>query len=394
MNDRQAVEFLKELLSIYSPSGQEAPLAQFLAEKLSSFGFAVEMDEVGNVVAEWQEAIPHSPFPIPHSPFPIPHSPFPIPHSPSPIRHSPFPIHHASPTTLTPPLLFLGHIDTVPGFIPVREEDGKLYGRGAVDAKGPLAAFIAAVVRAMPRLKGTGIVVVGAVGEEAEGEGARHIVNRFRPAMAIVGEPSEWDGITLGYKGRLVVHYRLSTPVTHTASPEPSAPEKALEFWWRLSSYARRVNRSKSRRFDCLDVSLRRINSSSDGFHDHVEMTIGVRTPPGVDVAQLRERIASWAGDTALHFTGGEPAYVAGRNTPLVRAFLRAIRAEGGKPRFKLKTGTSDMNVVGPVWNCPIVAYGPGDSSLDHTPDEHIEIEEYLKAIKVLERVCEWVRCG
>jgi LysW-gamma-L-lysine carboxypeptidase len=45
------------------------------------------------------------------------------------------------------------------------------------------------------------------------------------------------------------------------------------------------------------------------------------------------------------------------------------------------------MNVVAPIWNCPIVAYGPGDSALDHTPNEHILIEEYLQAIKVLETV-------
>jgi len=363
MNDHEAVEFLKKLLSIYSPSGQEASLAKFLAERLSTLGFAVEIDEVGNVVAELgvrSEGL----------------------NSPLATRRPP------TRSFAHPPLLFLGHIDTVPGFIPVREEGGRLYGRGAVDAKGPLAAFIAAVVRAASRLKDVHIVVIGAVGEEAEGEGARHIVSRFRPAMAIIGEPSGWDGITLGYKGRLVVHYRLSTPVAHTASPEPSAPEKALEFWWRLSSYARRFNRNRSRCFECLDVSLRRINSSSDGFHEHVEMTIGVRTPPGMDVARLQRKVATWASGTMLHFTGGEPAYVAERNTPLVRAFLRAIRAEGGKPRFKLKTGTSDMNVVGPVWNCPIVAYGPGDSSLDHTPDECIEIKEYLRAIKVLERVC------
>ncbi|MEJ2737953.1 MAG: M20/M25/M40 family metallo-hydrolase [Anaerolineae bacterium] len=68
-----------------------------------------------------------------------------------------------------------------------------------------------------------------------------------------------------------------------------------------------------------------------------------------------------------------------------MRAMLRAIRAEGGRPRFKLKTGTSDMNIVGPAWGCPIIAYGPGDSSLDHTPYEHIEIEEYLRAIDVVE---------
>jgi LysW-gamma-L-lysine carboxypeptidase len=42
------------------------------------------------------------------------------------------------------------------------------------------------------------------------------------------------------------------------------------------------------------------------------------------------------------------------------------------------------MNVVGPAWKCPIVAYGPGDSALDHTPDEHIEIGEFLKGVSVL----------
>ncbi len=45
------------------------------------------------------------------------------------------------------------------------------------------------------------------------------------------------------------------------------------------------------------------------------------------------------------------------------------------------------MNVVGPIWDCPIVAYGPGNSDLDHTPNEHIVLEEYLKAIKILKIV-------
>jgi LysW-gamma-L-lysine carboxypeptidase len=68
---------------------------------------------------------------------------------------------------------------------------------------------------------------------------------------------------------------------------------------------------------------------------------------------------------------------------------LRAIRAEGGRPRFKLKTGTSDMNILAPSWGCPMVAYGPGDSALDHTPSEHIEIQEFLRGVNVLTRALE-----
>jgi LysW-gamma-L-lysine carboxypeptidase len=43
------------------------------------------------------------------------------------------------------------------------------------------------------------------------------------------------------------------------------------------------------------------------------------------------------------------------------------------------------MNVVGPVWRCPIVAYGPGDSALDHTPNEHVSLDEYWRSIAIVE---------
>jgi len=42
------------------------------------------------------------------------------------------------------------------------------------------------------------------------------------------------------------------------------------------------------------------------------------------------------------------------------------------------------MNVVGPIWRCPIIAYGPGDSTLDHTPHEHIDLAEFVRSIDVL----------
>jgi [amino group carrier protein]-lysine/ornithine hydrolase len=79
-----------------------------------------------------------------------------------------------------------------------------------------------------------------------------------------------------------------------------------------------------------------------------------------------------------------EHAYQGNRNNALVRGMLAAIRAQGGKPGFVLKTGTSDMNVVGAAWTCPIIAYGPGDSDLDHTPNEHLPLNEYERAVATL----------
>ena len=92
-------------------------------------------------------------------------------------------------------------------------------------------------------------------------------------------------------------------------------------------------------------------------------------------------------GDVTLDIrgVGGEPAYRGGKSNPLVRALLAAIREASGTPRFVVKTGTSDMNVVAPAWpGTPVVAYGPGDSSLDHTPREHADVRELLRSVAVL----------
>jgi LysW-gamma-L-lysine carboxypeptidase len=78
------------------------------------------------------------------------------------------------------------------------------------------------------------------------------------------------------------------------------------------------------------------------------------------------------------------PAWICEKNTRLVRAFLSSIRSAGGEPRFVYKTGTADLNIVAPVWKCPALVYGPGDSSLDHRPNEQILLDEYEKSVRVL----------
>lgn len=289
-------------------------------------------------------------------------------------------------------IVLLGHMDTVGGDVPVRYQDGKLYGRGTVDAKGPLCAFIlAAEALAEVITPEWQIVVAGAVEEEAAtSKGARFIAKRYHPEMCIIGEPSGADGITLGYKGRLLIHTHVERPSQHTAIPEPSVSELAVALWNHVKALADTWNADKSKAFDQLLPSLRKIQSGDDGLREWCDMLISVRLPIEFGPEALQRAVEAWRIERAdaerfsLSFSGAEPAWRSERDTPLARAFVDAIRAEKMRPAFKLKTGTADFNVVGPIWKCPMVAYGPGDSALDHTPHEHVTIDEFEKAVRVL----------
>lgn len=116
-------------------------------------------------------------------------------------------------------------------------------------------------------------------------------------------------------------------------------------------------------------------------------LMFNLRVPLGIDRVGLEESIGALKADAQLDLIEFTPAYRAEKNTPLVRAFLSAIRQAGGSPGFTVKSGTSDMNITAPIWRCPTLAYGPGDSDLDHTPHEHILVSEYQCSVRVLAQV-------
>ena len=350
------VALLHNMLIIPSFSGREGALARYMVEEARRMGLRACVDDAGNFVASTGslDAVDMD----------------------------------------SQPVVLLGHMDTVRGNIPVRLQDGVLYGRGAVDAKGPLAAFVCAAAR----LAHSGslrhpVVVIGAVEEEAAtSRGARAVVERYRPLACIIGEPSGSRSMTIGYKGRLLVEYCVTRPIHHSAGSQQNSSEAAVAFWNRARGYAAEWNQQHAGNstFAALMPSLRSINSSQDGLEEQTRLLIGYRLPPAYDVAGLRSQLAEWANEdeAILTFSGEEAAFQTTRATPLVRAFIAAVRASSGEqPAFKYKTGTSDMNVVGPVWGQNILAYGPGDARLDHTPGEHIHVAEYAHAIDVLELV-------
>jgi LysW-gamma-L-lysine carboxypeptidase len=332
------IDLLEEMVSIASVSTQERELGQWLVTRLRGMGFAARRDEVGNVIAFWGSG-PRE-------------------------------------------VLLLGHMDTVPGFIRVRREGQRLFGRGAVDAKGPLAAAITAVAR-QPAGANCRFTIIGAVEEEGSSRGARHLVNRKAPDQLVILEPSGWDAITLGYKGSLKVRYRLSQPMGHGAGPNESAADRAIAFVRRMQDHAAMQGEGPGN-FERLDARILRFHADHDGFKDTAAMTVGFRLPPNFDVPALQKQLETWAETAELRFEYADAAVRAEKNTPVVRAFLKGIRDTGGTPRFKMKTGTSDMNILAPVWGCPTLAYGPGDSKLDHTPDEAMDLEDFARGVDVL----------
>lgn len=344
ISDAAAENLLQELVSIYSPSRHEHAATDALVRWMRQNGYdRAFVDEAGNAVGIIGSG--------------------------------------------SRDVILLGHIDTFGGDLPVELRGRALYGRGTVDAKGPLCTFAVAGLRAaLP--DNVRLIVVGAVEEEAaSSKGARYIAEQYRPSVCVIGEPSQWDRITLGYKGRLLLEWRYDGAMAHSAADALTAPERAFAYWEQVRAYVDNINADEERIFGRLDVTLQDINSEQRGAYARAQMTIGFRVPPGMSPQRIASDLQALAHDddeTTVRAYGQEQAFVAGRDTSISRALRGAIRAAGGTPRFVHKTGTSDMNIVGPRWGCPIVAYGPGDSALDHTPDEHIDLDEYLRAIDVL----------
>jgi [amino group carrier protein]-lysine/ornithine hydrolase len=281
-------------------------------------------------------------------------------------------------------VLLLGHIDTVPGEIKVEQCDDLLYGRGAVDAKGPLACFVDAVAKSGAR-DGWQFVVIGAVEEERDSEGARFAVNQYRPDFAIIGEPNHWDRIALGYKGSAWADITVRRGQVHSASGEETAAEAAVDAWLKIKAYVDAYNTDRKKTFDKLLLTMRGMESDSNGFEQWARIRVGVRLPVEVNPENWYKTLDAIVVGAEVEKTGfAVPAWGCEKNTKLVRSFLSAIRAHGSEPRFVYKTGTADLNIVAPVWKCPAIVYGPGDSNLDHTPNEHIDLNDYQKAVNVL----------
>ncbi len=301
-------------------------------------------------------------------------------------------------------VLLTSHIDTVPGDVPVKVEslpagevgwggeDGPdsdtlevLWGRGSVDAKGCLSSMAVTAVR-------TGASFAGVVGEEVDSRGSRYLIeNRDRTPDALInGEPSGWDGVTLGYRGLAAGRYVATSESGHSSRPENNAIQDAIAWWSAIESeFSTDEWQPVFERVTPKPTDIRG-GLSEDGLSVEATIDVQLRVPPSMSTEEVIEIADGYldVADRVTWYDRVEPVMGSPR-TPVARAFRGAIRQQDGDPRLLRKTGTSDMNVFANHWDCPMVTYGPGDSDLDHAPNEHLPLAEYDKAVAVLEAATE-----
>ncbi|HIC98890.1 MAG TPA: N-acetyl-lysine deacetylase [Pyrodictiaceae archaeon] len=338
----ELLRHLVELVSVYSPSGREAEVAKVVRDIASELGLSSWIDGVGNVWISFDR---------------------------NDCRNT--------------DVLIVGHIDTVPGYINVRVEDDVVWGRGAVDAKGPLLAYLHAISRL--QITDYRVCLGGLVGEEADSPGANYILKtRFRSRHLFVAEPSGYDGVVIGYRGSLPVQVVCRAVGGHAASPDPSrsAYERFHDAWSVLKSKYGNVQPKKP------SMSVTRIVAGDYGnmLPTYLEARLDIRLWSDNEREQILDELRRVFGERgcSVRVLGYTKPVKVKPQQPTPRSLIRSMLRRGIKPRITIKHGTSDMNLIVPEVAQDAVAYGPGDPRLSHSLEERISIKEIMYAIDII----------
>jgi putative selenium metabolism hydrolase len=380
-NAEAMATFLQDLVRIPSLSTHEEAVAVRLAEEMRSVGFAeVRMDRIGNVIGRVGSG-------------------------------------------QGPRLILDGHMDTVDVGEPARWprppyeggiEDGILYGRGACDMKGGLAAMvygIKALLDAGIELAGD-LYLVGVVQEEpCEGLAMRVLVEEegIRPDYVVLGEPSNLQ-VRVGHRGRLEMQVKVRGRAAHAASPSlgNNAIHNAARLIFGIELLVSRLATDPFLGQGTLAVTeIGSQAASRNAIPDLCTFCIDRRLTLGETerkaLAEIQSIINTEEMDAqvevtqyeAMSYTGYEcrarnafPAWVMPEDHPLVQATVRSVRETlGYRPRLGRWTFGTDGTYTAGVANIPTVGFGPGEERYAHTMDEHIPLNDVVDAARVYARL-------
>lgn len=329
------IRFTRELCEIESTTYFEGAVGDFLAESLAHRGWAVEKTPV--------EQSPEGP--------------------PGGARWNVY----AGKAGETPDLVFSTHMDTVPPYIPFSEDEEFMYGRGVSDAKGIIAAQVAAAEAL--RAEGFRIGVLFVSGEERDSAGARTANlapkgNRF----LINGEPTD-NCVALASKGALRAWLKCTGKMAHSAYPElgESAVHKLVEVLGRLMALSLPVDKDAGP--STLNIGQIQGGHAPNVIADKAEAQVLVRLVG--DSAPVRNAILEAAAGLAeVQFT-------------LDLAFIR-LRAVEGLPTMVAKFATDIPMLTN--WGQPLLL-GPGSIHVAHTPFEKLSKKELLESVELYIKV-------
>lgn len=281
------------------------------------------------------------------------------------------------------------------------EADGKIYGRGATDDKGGVAAMSSALISLAAggrNLRGT-VTFTGVVGEEAGNVGTKKLLqDGFKADMAIVGEYTSARRIAAGYRGCLWL--RITTLGRSAHGSRPHQGNNAIDQMTDIVIPALRrmsFDYKRATRFlvDSPTVSINKIDGGRlvNVIPEQCAALVDIRLVPGQgteEVLNQVERALREAGAARPDFSyrletvlASEPFWT-DPSQDLVIAVERSIRnVLGTDAEVFGKSGTSDGNVIAGELGIPVIAYGPGNGS-GHGPDEYVESQDVREVARVL----------
>jgi len=295
-------------------------------------------------------------------------------------------------------VLLVPHLDTVnaePAQFNPRAKNGRLFGRGACDTKGSVAAMLTAlgeIAQSKQRPRETEIVFAGVVDEENAQAGSRALAaSGLKAELAIVGEPTRLQVVT-AHKGSLWLRLETRGKSAHGARPELG--RNAVHEMARIvdaleTDYASSLRKRRNALLGAATVSVGTIcgGTQPNIVPDSCAATIDRRTLPGETEAGVRREIAAFLAQRQLKasFTSQKLAPCPPMETdparPLVRRFLDSVgqRRPAGVDFF------CDAAVLAGS-GIPSVVFGPGDIAQAHTANEWISLAALDRGREMLRR--------
>ena len=305
------------------------------------------------------------------------------------------------------PLLLQAHMDTVEAgameaaFTP-RLEDGRLYGRGACDAKGPLAIQMMAVRELLdegarlPR----GVVLVGGADEEFGMRGSAALAaSGQRFCGAVVGEPTSLQVVT-ATNGQMYLIFRTQGQPAHTSTPHMGV--NAIYLMMEVVDVLRRREAAEfpSREHPLCGSPVLTVSMINGGWSEHVvpdacEARLDRRLIPGETGEGALEEIRRWLAEdlhpetlrrTVVETTfKNQPPVDLPADHPLVLALCGAAREVTGEAFILGKKGNTDASNL-TRGGIPCVIFGPGGGGI-HGDNEYVEVDDLGKGVEVLKRL-------